>query len=510
MRNNVIILMLVLLLVMSPCAVYASGAAGTLTVAGSIASGGLSGAFSSTTERNAIVITMLLMQSLGMTVHLAESAKNAGITAYEFVKTQFAKWVGGTEAESLSEDQKEELKKRFSVIEGGGGQNNSVGPDGKIYIAAGALLLIRQFFKYLQDEGIIHELANIGNPDIVNDTYYGDGINVVKDGTTYNLYTRYYNHGYINIPSAWICMQVEGGYSICAYNTMDYRSNFELKGSYTGSSASGVNGFARAINSGVFDSVTNQNVLDISTLGFSNFDAYLRSLTAGEMQEGSSGGDGSEDTFISGDFNSSDLNNPNDGYAVIDPKLIADLLNNVPAGDSYSVRTEDYMKALQEMLNKQANTDYQPDPENVPAQNNANLQPENLPYPDALPENMPLSLPATETVPGENNPPGGSSPIVGTEPAPPDVSVPMMMFRLEDYFPFCIPFDVVALMQKFYAEPQAPSWDIGFYEPFSQTDVVLHCDLSVFDNLMVIVRNVELIAFTMGLMIKTKDIFARG
>lgn len=72
-------------------------------------------------------------------------------------------------------------------------------------------------------------------------------------------------------------------------------------------------------------------------------------------------------------------------------------------------------------------------------------------------------------------------------------------------FPFCIPFDLVAIWQKFDVEPQAPAAEYRFYVP-GLIDYTLDLDLSVFDPLAEVLRTVELIALIFGLALATRKI----
>lgn len=81
---------------------------------------------------------------------------------------------------------------------------------------------------------------------------------------------------------------------------------------------------------------------------------------------------------------------------------------------------------------------------------------------------------------------------------------------LTQFFPFCIPFDIVALYQKFEAEAAAPVVDWPIPIPGQEEPYLLHLDFAVFDSLAVWVRRLELIAFAVGLMVMTKRLIQGG
>lgn len=81
---------------------------------------------------------------------------------------------------------------------------------------------------------------------------------------------------------------------------------------------------------------------------------------------------------------------------------------------------------------------------------------------------------------------------------------------LTQFFPFCIPFDIYALYEKFEAEAEAPVIDWPIPVPGQEQPTTIHLDFSVFDSLAVWVRRLELIAFAVGLMFLTKHLIQGG
>ena len=77
---------------------------------------------------------------------------------------------------------------------------------------------------------------------------------------------------------------------------------------------------------------------------------------------------------------------------------------------------------------------------------------------------------------------------------------------LHRFFPFCIPWDIYDLVEKFNVETEAPEFDlnIGFAGIYQQETI--HLDFSPFDTAALIFRILIVIAFGFFLIIKTRDL----
>lgn len=506
--KKIICYILIFIIIMSPVSVYASSAAGTLEVSGSIAAGGLSGGIDQ--KMFAVAMTLMVMSALGMQVKLTEQAKAAGETAQTYIENMYAKWVGGTSATELTESQREELKKRWKVISTGGSDNqgdsnNKVNKNGKIYLAAGALALIQKFLNWMHNNNNIYEDQNPGI-NLINGTYFGEVCNVYSNGTLYECRTRYWasNH-YVYIPSAWIVENAAGGkYKLFAYQNRQFESYYDIYNYYGSSGTYSRYGFVICEMQNLIDSVPN-GVAIVNDLGYASVEAYLRAKQG--LWDESQGDNDPENNHVDGEYSSSQLDNPNGGYTILDPALFEQLLNNVSAGTQAQLSIEDYIKAIMDQLNRQSNPEAVPATETVPVVNPTDLSPQPQPLPDPEPDPVPGTFPSDEPAPGDNDPPEDAEPTENPEPAPPDVAVPKMMIPLDEYFPFCIPFDVYHLLQKLSADPVAPSYTIGF--TVYGTEVNYTISLDAFSNAMVIVRRMELFVCVIGLAIASRKIFTR-
>jgi hypothetical protein len=86
-------------------------------------------------------------------------------------------------------------------------------------------------------------------------------------------------------------------------------------------------------------------------------------------------------------------------------------------------------------------------------------------------------------------------------------------------FPFCIPFDLIHLIEAFDADPEAPVFefpiDLELNDPFTGAKILDYhdtfvCDMSDFDDVIKIFRILEIIAFIGGLILITRQNMIKG
>lgn len=127
-----------------------------------------------------------------------------------------------------------------------------------------------------------------------------------------------------------------------------------------------------------------------------------------------------------------------------------------------------------------------------------------------LPLNVPLDTPIGVTGVSDGTISGSGS-LAGTDVIAGDFAgTDAYTMDLTQFFPFCIPFDLYALYQKFEAQAAAPVVDWPIPMPGGGDPLTVHLDFSAFDQLAVWVRRMELIAFAVGLMILTKNLIQGG
>ena len=207
-----------------------------------------------------------------------------------------------------------------------------------------------------------------------------------------------------------------------------------------------------------------------------------------------------------GDIDTSVLDNPNDKYVVVDPALI-EALQNANQNTNSTIDIEHYLQAILNALNQLTNP--QAVPESVPAEDNPTLAPVELTWPEELPVAWPVELPDSEDAPYDL--PQDSTPVTDpSSPADPETSVPELTVDLKDYFPFCLPWDVYAILQKFNADPVTPTFTLSFPSTIIGASVPLQVDLSQFDSVAAVARKMESISYIVGLAVVTRQVFLRG
>lgn len=84
------------------------------------------------------------------------------------------------------------------------------------------------------------------------------------------------------------------------------------------------------------------------------------------------------------------------------------------------------------------------------------------------------------------------------------------LIQLRDFFPFCIPFDLYDFITVLSAEPEAPVFHWEIPVPQLGQTFELEVDLSAWDDIALLFRNFELLAFIFGLAIITREKFLRS
>lgn len=77
---------------------------------------------------------------------------------------------------------------------------------------------------------------------------------------------------------------------------------------------------------------------------------------------------------------------------------------------------------------------------------------------------------------------------------------------LSSVFPFCIPFDVYNMVTMLVAEPEAPNAEWTFTLPWSNKEYSVGWDLSDFDGVAQVCRNMEFVLFAVGLAVMTHKV----
>ncbi|MDE6664302.1 MAG: hypothetical protein K2K46_13315 [Lachnospiraceae bacterium] len=139
--------------------------------------------------------------------------------------------------------------------------------------------------------------------------------------------------------------------------------------------------------------------------------------------------------------------------------------------------------------------------------------------PDLLPGETPVTIPepapGTEPVyypsPDAHPKPTKPKPGDGTDPEPvpgTDTDPEMSDYKVElsGIFPFCIPFDFIALLRVLSAEPEAPRFTFPIVIPALDYEETVYLDLSIFDDVAKVMRTCEKVSFIIFLMFATSKV----
>lgn len=89
------------------------------------------------------------------------------------------------------------------------------------------------------------------------------------------------------------------------------------------------------------------------------------------------------------------------------------------------------------------------------------------------------------------------------------IDEPIAISGITEVFPFCIPFDIYALLSALSADPETPVFTARFVVP-GVINEEFTIDLSPFNSVAQIVRTLELLAFIIGLALVTRERFLRS
>lgn len=93
------------------------------------------------------------------------------------------------------------------------------------------------------------------------------------------------------------------------------------------------------------------------------------------------------------------------------------------------------------------------------------------------------------------------------EPVPlPDMDAADYKVELTGVFPFCIPFDFIALLKTLDAEPRAPCFDFPVVIPALDYREDVKLDLAIFDDVAKVIRLCEKVSFILFLMFVTSKV----
>ena len=135
--------------------------------------------------------------------------------------------------------------------------------------------------------------------------------------------------------------------------------------------------------------------------------------------------------------------------------------------------------------------------------------PDTIPTPVIDPTADVVLQPAKDPTPSPNPDPSPSAspkPTTQPTPSPGEIDSSQPVVDLSKFFPFCIPFDLIHLVQALDADPVAPKWSLKLEPPQFPVEWEVVLDLSDFESLAKIFRTGETLLFVVGLILITRGI----
>lgn len=519
LMKKITLLICLVIILNAPISAFAQATSTTPTVtiaAGTGAAvGGAYQGYTSKTAAAATALTLAVLSATGAAVKLTEASVQAGKTVYQVINDKFAQWVGGTSAEELSSSQAEELQSRFKVITGGGGnqedpdnnQDNgtNVGVDGKLWFSPASLSMLKQFCDWLEstDQLNNYQVGTESDNPVVN---LGEISTVVNTQCyIYNAQTGYVDAITSNKDVAcFVGLPRNGLY----YNLFVIGNEpFNYGGNFSGSAPSYHGYYYATLSTGI-------GRPDIYPVGACqtglNVYQVIDSITQWNVQDSSQTVIDNDGIYKGENYNSDILRNPNNQIFVVDPGI----LNGFNVDSDRQITIPDYLELIIQQAEEKAKREAQPDPSPAPQE---------LPVPlldpitgtkspanwiDPAPEDA-IQDPV-ESEKRDPDPEDPKDPVIDDDtPTDPEDAVELLKVDLTKIFPFCLPWDIYRILEKFNADPVTPTITIDWGNILGSigVDFETTLDLHDYDGVAYVLRTMETVAFVVGLAVATKSIF---
>lgn len=135
--------------------------------------------------------------------------------------------------------------------------------------------------------------------------------------------------------------------------------------------------------------------------------------------------------------------------------------------------------------------------------------PDTIPTPIIDPTADVVLRPAEDPTPSPDPDPSPSTspkPTTKPSPSPGEIDSTKPVVDLSKFFPFCVPFDLIHLVQVLDAEPVAPRWEVKLEPPLFPVEWEIVIDMADFEALAKIFRTGETLLFVVGLILITRGI----
>ena len=496
MKKLFIWLLCLFLFISPPIKTYAS--AGTIAVSGgTIAVGGLAGASLAGLAGPAVVCVFCAMMAVGLDVELTQASQEAGMTKTQYVKSKIEQYCS-------------EAQITAGVFYKGILDGTQVLKNGSIELSNQAMTQIKQFCTWLFENNMVNEpvtgsgegTVSLGglNAPVLS---VGEQLMLCSSSNQFGNTASYviYNSG-TNEAIAIIATVGTAGSSSYWYwaisnsnsnANINYFSNQNTNISWYGP----VNGYYRA-PLGNYTSVINTDIPIYTGYTVANIANLLNSWDGTFNPNMTNTGvvDGFTGTRDEYNRKVGDLGEHAGYDTVVNPRVIGNI--PIPADTDITVSVRDYLDALQRVLDKLQDRD-------ITGTDKADAIPRDYDIPDTVEADPDIEIAPDDTVPDDDKTPVTSDDPVNPETEP-NISAAPLKFDLRNIFPFCIPFDIKDMIGLLSADPVAPSYTVDWEIPFVNTNLTFTVDLSGYDDVAEITRNMELLLFMIGLAVVTRNL----
>lgn len=465
----------------------ASGAEGVVqVVGGSIAAGGIAAGIAAVAPP-ALIIIGLVMVAQGIDVALTEASQAEGMTKGEFIQSKF---------EDFCDYTQKDFERTCNTIVSGA----KILADGTIWLAGEAGNAISQFINNLVANNEIGEITSSGEKITVNGVpcpvlNQGEGLEYgMNNGISYNLINNDANsivifctNDYLDTPYIYVAKPTSERFNLKIISNVTSTDNsipthFYYQGQYRDVY------YTRVGNLGNY---ADTYVPVVGTLN----EALISLIDGFDVQEG----EASMDSFV-GDVSTIDTSilNPSAGNdIVIDTGIDLQGISS-RYGDVGVISVDNYLGTLRDAIN--GVTDL-----TIAVQNVATGVIDDVNVGVYNPTDVAVSNEAEEEAENQI-----ATPVIDVNEYPSGEAAEQalndLQFDLTKIFPFCLPFDIVHIIQKFDVARQTPHIQISLPLPGTGETLDLDLDLAPFDSVATVLRTMELIAFVVGLAMVTRSL----
>lgn len=470
--------------------VYTYADAASLTIIGATGTGGLTTASLSAFLPEVAAVIGGVLLAKGINVYLTNASEAQGKTKTQFIKDSIESY-----CVDAGKDTGEFCGNILNDIK--------VGNQGLIELGSQAREQIKQFVNWLYENNKVEDthqnLGNgisIGNYNMptrsINETIrlfqYTTASGVVKEGVVT------YVSGTSEIVAYVIANANNGWKTLFAISNTGENKSFTvtLTGGTITRSSTLVNGY-------YYYNIQSTHVDDEAYSQIPYYNVNINDLLNSGNGVWNPGGSASRDDTYTGSQAEKDaldraLSPSGSDTSVLNPNILQDLINSLGGISDAMMNIMDYLDALGKAIDgvsggirvKDRDTDI----------------PQDITYDPDEPFDPDLDTDPTDDT---------AQPVIDPNtPADVNLQIDPLKMNLKTIFPFCIPFDVVDMVKLLNAEPVAPTYTVNWNIPIINQTLNFTVDLSPFNNVAAILRNLEVIIFCIGLAMVTRSMFIRG